>query len=187
MNTPNKLTVLRMVLVPFFVAALLISDIPASYLIALVIFTVASLTDMLDGQLARKHNQVTTFGKFLDPLADKMLVTSAMICFIEMGLSSSVAVLIVIGREFMVSAIRLVAVGEGNVIAANIWGKVKTVIQLVVIIGVLLLLALQDFGIAQSLDVPLISGVGMWVIAAVTAISGGKYLVDNLQYINTTK
>ena len=75
MNTPNKLTVLRMVLVPFFVAALLISDIPASYLIALVIFTVASLTDMLDGQLARKHNQVTTFGKFLDPLADKMLVT----------------------------------------------------------------------------------------------------------------
>lgn len=188
MNLPNKLTVLRMCMVPFFVAALLWQGLWQNSFIALVLFAAASLTDLLDGQLARKNGQVTTFGKFLDPLADKLLVVSAMICFIDMGLAHSVAVLIVIAREFVVSGIRLVAAGEGTVIAANIWGKVKTVAQMVVIIGVLLLLGLGQNGLLPAgIDVSLISNIGMWLVAALTVISGATYVVDNIGCINTTK
>ena len=120
MNTPNKLTMLRVMLVPVFLVFLMVSRIPYNFLYALAIFIAASLTDLLDGYLARKNNQVTTFGKFLDPLADKVLVLSAMICFIQLELASSVAVVIVIAREFMVTSLRLVAVsGSGKVIPAG--------------------------------------------------------------------
>ena len=110
MNTPNKLTVLRVLLVPLFLVFLLVGQIPAHYLLALIVFVVASATDSLDGHLARKNDQVTTFGKFLDPLADKILVLSAMISFIEIGLCGSLVVVIMIAREFMVTSLRLVAV-----------------------------------------------------------------------------
>lgn len=120
MNTPNKLTVLRVLLVPLFLAFLLVGRIPAHYLLALIVFIAASVTDSLDGYLARKNSQVTTFGKFLDPLADKILVLSAMISFIELGLCGSLVVVIMIAREFMVTSLRLVAVsGDGTVIAAR--------------------------------------------------------------------
>ena len=189
MNTPNKLTVLRMVLVPVFVVFLLMQNIPFGALLALVTFAAAAITDSLDGHLARKNNQITTFGKFLDPLADKLLVVSALICFIELELASSVAVLIIIAREFLVTSVRLVASGEGKVIAANIWGKLKTVSQMVVIIVVLALRAFADFGFLPALTAytGIISSVGIWVVAAVTVMSGITYLVDNIQYINTTK
>ena len=135
MNLPNKLTVARILLVPFFVAALLI-DFPLNNLVALALFGAASLTDMFDGKIARKHGLITDFGKFADPLADKILVISALLCFVQLGLCDCVAVIIVLFREFVVTSIRLIAAAKGKVIAANMWGKVKTVTQIVAIVCV---------------------------------------------------
>ena len=189
MNTPNKLTLLRVVLVPIFMIFLMINKIPYNYVYALIIFSVASLTDLLDGHLARKNNQITTFGKFLDPLADKVLVLSAMICFIELGLSSSVAVVIIIAREFMVTSIRLVAVSSnGKVIAASMLGKVKTVISMASVIGILALLSIaQIVAVPEWLNIIFISQILMWITAGITVISGAEYLIANKGSINTTK
>lgn len=189
MNTPNKLTLLRVVLVPLFLVFLLIKSIPYNYIYALLIFSTASITDFLDGYLARKNNQVTTFGKFLDPLADKVLVISAMICFIELGLASSIPIIIIVAREFMVTSIRLVAVSStGNVIAAASLGKLKTIVQLVSLIAILLALAVcQVAALPAFIDIPLISNWLMWVSALITVISGIQYLVVNRGLINTTK
>ncbi len=189
LNTPNKLTLLRVVLVPVFLAFLMINNISYNYIYALIVFSVASLTDLLDGYLARKNNQVTTFGKFLDPLADKVLVISAMICFIELGFASSVAVVIIIAREFMVTSIRLVALSsDGKVISASILGKIKTIISMVAVIGTLALCALgQIFTLPAWIDIPVIANVFMWIAALITVISGLEYLFANKGSINTTK
>ena len=135
MNLPNKLTVLRVIMVPFFVFFML-TDVggPANKWIALVLFCVASLTDMLDGKIARARNLVTNFGKFMDPLADKLLVCSAMICMIPLGKLQAWFVIIIIAREFIISGFRLVAADNGIVIAASYWGKFKTVSQMFMII-----------------------------------------------------
>ena len=138
MNLPNKLTVMRMILVPFVVAALLY-PFPHHYLVALLLFAAASYTDHLDGKIARRDNLVTDFGKFMDPLADKVMVLSAMVCLVSLGFADVWIVVLMLAREFMVTSIRLVAVDKGRVIAANIWGKVKTVTQIIAILGVLLL------------------------------------------------
>ena len=139
MNTPNKLTVARMILVPFLVLFML-TDLggEANRYIALAIFVVASVTDWFDGKLARKYNLVTNFGKFMDPLADKLLVCSAMICFIELEKLPAWFVIIIIGREFIISGFRLIAAENGVVIAANYWGKFKTVSQMIMIILLLI-------------------------------------------------
>ena len=188
MNLPNKLTILRAVLVPVFLLFLLVPTIPYNYLIAFVVFAVASLTDYFDGRIARKRNMVTSFGKFMDPLADKVLVTSALIAFCAMGFAHPVAVIIIVARDFMVSAIRLAAVSsDGQVIAANIWGKIKTALQMVVICGVLVALHIASIYQAVSPDVILYSNIAMWVLTAVTAISGGIYLKQNASLINTFK
>ena len=131
MNLPNKLTVLRVIMIPFFVAFMLV-DITgnADKYIALVLFCAASLTDMLDGKIARKYNLVTNFGKFMDPLADKLLVSSAMIAFVELGRIPCWIVIVIIAREFIISGFRLVAADNGIVIAAGIWGKIKTAEQM---------------------------------------------------------
>lgn len=188
MNLPNKLTVARAVLVPFFLAALLITAIPYNYLWACIIFTVASFTDFLDGKIARSRNMVTTFGKFLDPLADKILVTAALVAFVELGLASSVAVVIIIGRDLMVSGIRMVAVSsDGKVIAANWWGKIKTAMQMITIIAVLVA-AHFCTGDAAAFDaVKYWSGITMWAVAAFTLISGLVYVFQNKKLINTFK
>lgn len=190
MNTPNKLTLLRVILVPVFLVFLMISGIPGNYLLALIVFAAASATDAIDGHLARKNDQVTTFGKFLDPLADKVLVLSAMICFIELGLASSVAVVIMIAREFMVTSLRLVAVsGDGTVIAAGLLGKIKTVIQMVSIVVILLLCTLSGWNVFPGMSawVPVVSHVLIWVCAAITLISGVQYLIRNWSSISVTK
>ena len=137
MNTPNKLTTIRIVMAPIFMAILLIDKIPHNYLIALVFFIVASITDLIDGRLARKNHQVTTYGKFLDPVADKILVLSALMGFVQLDITSAWVPLIVVTREFIVTSVRLLASTQGNVIAANIWGKIKTVVQMVAIITTL--------------------------------------------------
>lgn len=187
MNTPNKLTLLRACLVPVFIAFLLIEAIPYHYIIALVVFAVASLTDALDGYLARKNNQITDFGKFLDPVADKLLVLAAFICFIPLGLANAVAVFIIVAREFAVTSLRLVAVSsEGKVIAAGKLGKLKTIISMVSIVGILLLAAISQF-VTLPFSLTLAADILVWISTAITIVSGVEYIVVNRKFINTTK
>jgi CDP-diacylglycerol--glycerol-3-phosphate 3-phosphatidyltransferase len=170
MNLPNKLTLFRVFLIPFFVVFLLLDNQnPAFKWIALVIFVVASLTDLLDGKIARKYNLVTNFGKFMDPLADKLLVCSAMICLIDLERIPSWVVLIIIAREFIISGFRLVASDNGVVIAASYWGKFKTTFQMIMVILM----------IANIPQLSLLSTIVMWVALALTIISLVDYLVKN--------
>ena len=131
MNLPNKLTVMRMALIPVFLVFMLVESIPHRYLIAAVIFAAASFTDYLDGHIARRDGLVTNFGKLMDPLADKLLVFSALVCFIDLEMSSALIVFIILAREFLVTSVRLIAAEQGTVIAADIWGKMKTVSQII--------------------------------------------------------
>lgn len=133
MNLPNKLTLFRVILIPFFIVALLVKTIPYNDYIALAIFIIASFTDLFDGKIARKYNLVTDFGKFMDPLADKLLVCSALICLIELERIPSWMVIVIISREFIISGFRLIAADNGVVIAASYWGKFKTVFQMVAV------------------------------------------------------
>lgn len=175
MNLPNKLTVLRILMVPFFVFFML-TDVAgdASKWIALVLFCIASLTDLLDGKIARKYNLVTNFGKFMDPLADKLLVCSAMICMIETGKLASWFVIIIIAREFIISGFRLVASDSGIVIAASYWGKFKTVFQMAMIIVMILNLG-GVFGIIET--------ILMWISLVLTVISLVDYVAKNTQVL----
>ena len=176
MNLPNKLTILRVILIPFFVF-FLISPFFDGYgnYIALAIFIIASLTDMADGKIARKYNLVTNFGKFMDPLADKLLVCSAMICLIETGKLQAWIVLIIIAREFIISGFRLVASDNGIVIAASYWGKFKTVSHMAMII--LLILDIQN-PIMQT-----ITTVVVWIGLILTVVSLLDYIVKNKQVL----
>ena len=181
MNLANKLTLFRVILVPFFIAALMIPFIPYRSLIALVIFALASITDMLDGKVARKYNMITDLGKFLDPLADKVLVAAALICFVELGWASAWAVWLIMAREFMVSGIRLVAAGskEKLVIAANIWGKLKTASTMVSICLILIMHILtDDLGVLAGMPVQPITDVLIWICTFLTVLSGIIYLWD---------
>lgn len=189
MNTPNKLTILRIIMVPFFVAFLLITAIPQNYLWALVVFILASITDALDGHIARKYNLITNFGKFLDPLADKVLVVSALVCFSAVGLIDPVVVVVIISREFLVTSLRLVASDGGKVIAASIWGKLKTVMQMVAIIAILAMETVKPYLNSSAFDNGFfIAGeVLVWIAGALTIISGVEYLISNKEFINHTK
>lgn len=190
MNLPNKLTVARILLVPFFVAALLIVF-PLHHLAALALFALASITDLFDGKIARKKGLVTDFGKFADPLADKILVISALLCFVQCGLCDCVAVIVVLFREFTVTSIRLVAASQGKVIAANIWGKVKTVTQMVAIICILAMQTLLDTAkLGANLPCCLdnifyIAGEALiWISTFFTVLSGIVYVVQNKHFIS---
>lgn len=188
MNIPNRLTLLRTLLVPVFLLFLLVPSIPNNYLWAALIFFFASVTDWLDGFLARKNNSVTNFGKFLDPLADKVLVTGALIAFVALGLSGPVPVIIIVARDFMVSAIRMVAVSaDGKVIAANWWGKIKTAMQMTVISVVLLFCHIFRADADALLIVTQCSRWAMWALAIFTMLSGIVYLRQNKHLINTYK
>lgn len=186
MNLPNKLTVLRVILVPFFVFFLLTDIVPFSPAIALVIFIAASVTDALDGHIARSRNLVTTFGKFLDPLADKVLVISALMCFVELGVIGSVPVMIITAREFMVSGLRLVTANEGVVVAAGIWGKLKTAFTMVAEVAVMLGLCFGFEGQAAA-AANIVYQVLIWISVALTVISGWVYLKGYWKYIDASK
>ena len=167
MNLPNKLTIFRVILIPFFVVLLLFDITAYDKWIALAIFIVASLTDFLDGYIARKYNLVTNFGKFMDPLADKLLVCSAMICLVELARIPAWVVIVIIAREFIISGFRLVASDNGVVIAASYWGKFKTTFQIVMICLM----------IADLEPLILITQIVMWVALALTVISLVDYLI----------
>ena len=182
MNICNRLTVFRIILVPFFVLFMLCSGIPYSALWSLIIFAVASYTDHLDGKLARERNMVTNFGKFLDPMADKILVLSAMVCMVTVDLCSPVVLIIVLAREFLVSSLRLVAASQNVVIAADKSGKIKTATQMISIVVVLLLCSInQLFG--TEIPVSPISHCLMWLTAALTVYSGAEYIIRNRSLI----
>lgn len=183
MNLPNKLTVLRVCLIPLFLAALMIESIPYNIYIALAVFAIASITDWFDGKLARKHNLVTTFGKFLDPLADKMLVMSALCCFTYLDWIDPVAVVIILAREFMVSGLRLVVANEGIVVAAGIWGKLKTAFTMIALVAIMFIMGFSGLDTQTFI----INEVLIWISAVLTIISGGIYLKGYWSYIDSSK
>ena len=170
MNLPNKLTIARMAMVPLFMVALLINT-PESRILSVVIFALASLTDMLDGQIARKYNMITNFGKLMDPLADKVLTAAAMICLVELGDLAAWIAVVIIFREYLITGLRSVAASENIVVAANIWGKVKTVCQM---IALMLLMVKPQIVAVCGID------LGLWlmyVAVALTIYSGLDYVL----------
>lgn len=194
MNLPNKLTLLRTILVPVFLLFLFVTAIPFNNTLALAVFAAASVTDAMDGHIARKNDLVTNFGKFLDPLADKVLVISALTAFIELNIISSIPVIIIIAREFMVSGIRLISANSGVVIAAGFWGKLKTAFTMIAIIAILVNLALSgDFkwfgfsadAIKKAADIAIDALI--WISAALTVISGWVYLKGCWNLIDSDK
>ena len=194
MNLPNKLTLLRVALIPFFLLFIYL-DVPFHFLTALLIFTAASITDALDGKIARARNLVTNFGKFLDPLADKVLVLSALTVFVELDEvhMGAVPLIIISAREFMVSGLRLLAADSGVVVAAGIWGKLKTAFTMVTIIAALLWLSVcRDFGIsvpegaAAAVDNWVIPAL-IWISTVLTVISGLIYLKGYWRLIDSDK
>lgn len=208
-NLPNKLTILRIALVPAVVAAILI-QFPFHFTVAGMLFGAAAITDAFDGKIARRDNLITDFGKFADPLADKILVISVLVCFVKLGLCGAIPLIIIIFREFAVTSVRLVASAKGKVIAANMWGKVKTVSQIVAIVAIFVMqtamdiisLAMVGWVVPTNADLHMynwtaywtldtisnvfniIGQVLMWVVAVITVISGIKYLVDNKEAIS---
>ena len=194
MNLPNKLTLLRVILIPFVLLFMFIS-IPFHYGIALVIFAAASITDALDGKIARKRNLVTNFGKFLDPLADKVLVIAALTVFVELSEVNmgAIPLIIITAREFMVSGLRLLAANSGVVVAAGIWGKLKTAFTMAAIVAILFWLCLCfDFGIdfpdgfrnaVDNILVPVL----VWISTVLTVISGAVYLKGYWHLIDSDK
>ena len=196
MNLPNKLPLCRIILVPVFMIFVSLTEFGTEtfnatwYLVAGIVFAAASFTDYLDGHLARKWHMVTDFGKFADPLADKLLTTVAFIYMMRDGVCSPVVRCIILAREFAVSGLRMVAAGakDGKVIAANMWGKVKTVLQMLTIIFYFFGTALSYRGTVESVSIVVVVSIALcWLVAAVTAISGIKYLWDNRSFINTAK
>lgn len=178
MNLPNKLTTFRVILIPFFVFFMLAPNMTGiNNYIAVAIFIVASLTDLLDGKIARKYNLVTNFGKFMDPLADKLLVCSAMICLIQTGQLAAWIVVIIIAREFIISGFRLIASDNGVVIAASYWGKFKTTFQMVMICLM----------IANFPQLQILTNIIMWIALILTVVSLIDYLVKNKDVMKNTK
>lgn len=172
MNLPNKLTIFRVILIPFFVIFLLLDPSNQTYrYIADAIFIIASLTDMLDGKIARKYNLVTNFGKFMDPLADKLLVSAAMICLIATGQLAAWIVIVIISREFIISGFRLIASDNGIVIAASYWGKFKTVFQMLMIIVLIANIQMPFFTVLGTILI--------YVALVLTIVSLIDYIVKN--------
>lgn len=196
MNLANKLTMLRIILVPVFLVFIAVKDIPYGTFIATIIFVIASVTDQLDGYIARNRNQITTFGKFMDPLADKLLVTAALISLVELKIIPAWAAVVIIAREFAVSGLRTIAASEGKVIAASIWGKVKTVTQIIAILLCLFRVNIESVDYLytsvtqnQILNYIIMYGSKYILILAViiTIISGIDYFVKNKNVINSNK
>lgn len=196
MNLANKLTIIRIFLVPIFLIFIAVRGIPYGTIIATAVFVLAALTDKLDGYIARSRNQITSFGKFMDPLADKLLVTAALISLVEYQIIPGWAAMIIIAREFAVTGLRTIAASDGVVIAASWWGKIKTVTQIVAII-----IALIEVNLSKQAEiVPLVSNssyivsffssmtnLSLYLAVLITLISGYDYFVKNKDAIKVDK
>ena len=179
MNLPNKITVFRIFMIPFFVACMLIKGIPYNEIIAGVIFIIAALSDLIDGKIARHYNLVTNFGKFMDPFADKLLVQSALICFMAKGLLPAWIVIVILSREFIISGFRLVAADKGIVIAAGIWGKLKTVFQMVMSVMLIFHFTHPLWQLAEQILI--------WGSLILTIVSLADYIIKNKDVLKETK
>ncbi|MBO6152950.1 MAG: CDP-diacylglycerol--glycerol-3-phosphate 3-phosphatidyltransferase [Acutalibacteraceae bacterium] len=188
MNVPNALTITRIVLTPVVLAAYML-NFPAHFLVATILYFIAGMTDFFDGKIARSKNLITNFGKFADPLADKMLTTAVYLALISNGYCNIWILFIILFREFGISSIRLVAAAQGVVIPANMWGKVKTFSMMIFTGFIFLLLSLQfDFGVLPaSFPLHTLSSVLLWITAIVTAISGVTYIIEGAKVIDFSK
>jgi CDP-diacylglycerol---glycerol-3-phosphate 3-phosphatidyltransferase len=196
MNLANKLTLIRIILVPVFLIFIAVKDIPYGSFIATFIFILASLTDKLDGYIARSRNQITNFGKFMDPLADKLLVTAALISLVEVHVVPSWAAVVIIAREFAVSGLRSIAAAQGRVIAASWWGKIKTVIQIIAIILLLLKINIHDAKLLKIFTIDnhylkeffaVVPTVALMLAVIVTLLSGYDYFKKNKEAVSIDK
>ncbi len=183
MNLPNKLTLIRIFLTPFYLAAMII-DFDYHFIVAAILFTIASITDFLDGSIARKRNIVTTFGKLCDPLADKMLTTAALLAFMSIGVCNIWIVMIILTREFLVTSFRLVATSQGIVIPAGIWGKVKTATQMVFSIVIMFGLHFSSVFAIEFEALAVVSNILLGITAVLTVFSGVKYIIDGKKVID---
>lgn len=187
MNLPNKLTIVRIVLTPVFLLLFTTDFIPHHYVFALIVFVAASLTDFADGRIARKHNLVTNFGKIADPIADKILTTAILLCFMMNGLCDVWVIMIILTREFTVSAVRITAASQGAVIPANIFGKIKTASQMIFSIFILAVIMFQDEGVFDFPHFAVVSEVLLWITAIFALISGIIYVKDSTKFIDFSK
>lgn len=196
MNLPNKLTLFRVILVPIFLILVSVKEIPYNVTLATIVFIIAAYTDHLDGKIARRDNLITNFGKFMDPLADKLLVTSALIALVEFNLIGAWIAVLIIAREFAVSGLRTIAASENVVIAASMWGKIKTTTQIIAIISMLIkLISTQEdylmnlFKSAPFLDsfFTIFPPVAMYVAVFFTILSGWDYFRNGWKFIDTNK
>lgn len=178
MNLPNKITIFRVCMIPIFLVFMLVSTIPGGRYIAAAIFIIAALSDLVDGYIARKHNLVTNFGKFMDPLADKLLVSSALICLVELKLLPAWIVIVIIAREFIISGFRLIASDNGVVIAASWWGKIKTVVQMVM--SIMLIINLDN------IFINVLEQIAVYLAAVLTIISLIDYMIKNKKVLTET-
>lgn len=192
MNLANKLTLLRIFLVPVFLIFFLVEGIDYGTIVATIVFIVASITDQLDGHIARSRNQITTFGKFMDPLADKLLVTAVFVCLVQIGMIPAWAVIIILSREFAVSGLRSIAASNGLVIAASWWGKIKTVTQMLAILLFLLTVNIMTIGNTNLLvnffpGLLVASNIVFYICVVITIISGIDYFIKNRKVITFDK
>ncbi|MBF1005745.1 MAG: CDP-diacylglycerol--glycerol-3-phosphate 3-phosphatidyltransferase [Lachnospiraceae bacterium] len=179
MNLPNKITVFRILMIPFFVACMLIKEIPYHEIIAGVIFIIAALSDLVDGKIARRFNLVTNFGKFMDPLADKLLVQSALLCFVANGLLPAWIAIVIMSREFIISGFRLVAADKGIVIAAGYLGKLKTVFQMVMSVMLIFHFSHPVWLVTEQIFI--------WGSLILTIVSLVDYFIKNKDVLKETK
>ena len=192
MNLANKLTLLSIFLVPVFLIFFLVDGIDYGTIVATIVFIVASITDQLDGHIARSRNQITTFGKFMDPLADKLLVTAVFVCLVQIGMIPAWAVIIILSREFAVSGLRSIAASNGLVIAASWWGKIKTVTQMLAILLFLLTVNIMTIGNTNLLvnffpGFLVASNIVFYICVVITIISGIDYFIKNRKVITFDK
>ena len=179
MNLPNKITIFRVCMIPVFLVFMLVPGIPFSNYIATAVFVIACLSDALDGHIARKNNLVTNFGKFMDPIADKLLVCSALICFVALSYMPAWMVIVIIAREFIISGFRLIAVENGVVIAASYWGKFKTIAQMIACILLIVQLPFEWITVVEQLFV--------WLSLILTVVSLLEYVWKNRNVLKETK
>lgn len=186
MNLPNKLTVMRVLMIPMFMFFILADFVPCNILIGGLLYGAAAITDMIDGKLARKYNLITNFGKFLDPIADKLLVMAVLLCFAHKGWIDMIAVFVILAREFIVSGVRLVVAGEGVVVPAGIWGKLKTACTMAAF-GIIMGIEFFLIGVFKiDFNFFIINEILIWICAVLTIISGATYLYAYKDYIDPT-
>lgn len=188
LNLPNKLTIFRMILTPFFLAVIISESIPHHFIYGAILFGIGSLTDFVDGRIARKYNQITVFGKLADPVADKMLTTAALLAFMKFGLCNIWIVMIVLIREFAITSFRLAASAQGVVIPANIYGKLKTISQMVFTLIIMVLGELVFIKVLpETFNFPLVSNILLWITAVLAVISGVVYIKQSVKLIDFSK